>query len=116
MIRSLRLAAPALLLSVAACENDLLPPEETACESPAPLEGAPDPRAPGFVVVFRDGTPVEAAVARLTGHYAFRTKHVYTSALLGFAADLTPVQLAGVRCEPEVKYVAYDGVAHIGGR
>jgi hypothetical protein len=114
MIRTFRFAAPVVALAAAACAGNLLPPDDPPCASPAPLQGAPDPRAPGFIVVFRDGTDVDATVGRLTARYAFQTKHVYRSALLGFAADLTPVQLAGVRCEAEVKYVEHDGAMRLG--
>ena len=83
---------------------------------PAALTGTPDPRTAGsYVVVFRDGTDAAGTTQRLVQKYAFQPRHVYEHALQGFAAPLTDEQLAGVRCEAEVRYVSHDGVASIGG-
>ena len=122
MIRSLRLLVPGMLLATAACGGNLLPePEPTTlvtptCESPAPLLGKPDARAPGYIVVFKDGTDVDRAVAELAGRYGFRTRYVYRGGPLGFAAELTAAQVAGVRCASTVRYVEHDAVASIGAK
>lgn len=86
------------------------------CAHPAALTGTPDPRTAGkYIVVFRDGTDAAATTARLAQKHGFQPRHVYQHALQGFSAPLTDTQLAGVRCEAEVKYVSHDGVASIGG-
>jgi hypothetical protein len=78
------------------------------CPDPAPLRGTPDPAAPGYVVVFRDGTDVDAALAGLAREPGVEPHHVYRSALLGFSATLEPAALAAVRCHPAVDYVEHD--------
>ena len=85
------------------------------CQQPAPLEGTPDPRTAGtYIVVFRDGTDADAAAAQLAQKFGFAPRHVYQHALQGFSAALSDAQLAGVRCDARVKYVAHDGVAGAG--
>jgi hypothetical protein len=86
------------------------------CAQPAALTGTPDPRTAGkYIVVFRDGTDAAGTAQRLAQKYGFEPRHVYEHALQGFSAPLSDTQLAGVRCEAEVKYVSHDGVASIGG-
>ena len=122
MIRSLCLLVPGMLLATAACGGDLLPRTDPAafvtptCESPAPLLRTPDPRAPGYIVVFKDGTDVDRAVAELAGRYGFRTKYVYRGGPLGFAAEMTGAQVAGVRCASTVRYVDHDAVMWFGAK
>lgn len=85
------------------------------CSQPAALTGTPDSRTAGkYIVVFRDGTDAAGTTRRLAQKYGFEPRHVYEHALQGFAAPLTDAQLAGVRCEAEVKYVSHDGAASIG--
>ena len=86
------------------------------CSQPAALTGTPDARTAGqYIVVFRDGTDAAGTAQRLAQKYGFEARHVYQHALQGFAAPLTDAQLAGVRCEAEVKYVSHDGWVSIGG-
>jgi Peptidase inhibitor I9 len=86
------------------------------CSQPAALTGAPDPRTAGkYIVVFRDGTDAAGTTQRLAQKYGFQPRHVYEHALQGFSAPLADAQLAGVRCEAEVKYVSHDGWVSIGG-
>ena len=84
------------------------------CASPAPLRGYFDPRAPGYIVTFADGTDVDRALAMLQDHYGFTPTHVYRSALLGFSALLSAEAVEGIRCEPVVKSVAYNASVTIG--
>ncbi|HEX5724247.1 MAG TPA: protease inhibitor I9 family protein [Longimicrobiaceae bacterium] len=49
----------------------------------------------------------------LAREHGFTPSHVYESALLGFAARLTPAALAAVRCHPAVKYVEHDASARL---
>ncbi|GFJ95515.1 protease inhibitor I9 family protein [Phytohabitans rumicis] len=68
-----------------------------------------DPTVPGSYVVVLTGAPGTAraasAVARAQALGA-TIEHRYDNALNGFAARLTPDQLAAVRDDPDVAYVA----------
>lgn len=77
---------------------------------PAPLHGKPDPAAPGYIVVFVDGTDSDAVAEELAAAHGFTPKHVFRSALLGFAAALSADALDAVRRHPAVKYVEHEGV------
>ncbi|HEX2204925.1 MAG TPA: protease inhibitor I9 family protein [Longimicrobium sp.] len=63
----------------------------------------------GWIVVFRAGTDARAAAESLAREHGFTLRHLYEHALLGFAASLTPEQLAAVRRHPAVDYVEPDG-------
>ena len=78
------------------------------------VTGVFDPGAPGFIVVFKDGTNVDATLALLTAKYGFTPTHIYRAALLGFSARLTDSQLQGLRCEDVVKSITYNASAGIG--
>lgn len=84
------------------------------CATPAPLLGTYTPAAPGIIVEFQPGTAVEAEVARLSEAYAFTPRFVYTSALLGFAAEVPAATIAALRCERSVRVVEWDGVVTTG--
>ena len=75
---------------------------------PAPLLGTPDPRAAGYIVVFRDGTDADALAGALAAEHGFTPAHVFRSALLGFSAVLSDAALDAVRHHPAVKYVEHD--------
>jgi subtilisin family serine protease len=112
-LRFSALAAAAALL--AACSDKpsgtlTAPPAAGEQELAALMEHAGNPdRIPGsYVVVMKQGTSASTAASR----HAIRTKHVYTAALQGFAADLTPAQVAQLRRDPAVKYVAVDLMAY----
>ena len=102
----------ALLLALASASQgspadaDLHP----SCENPAPLLGLQSSDAPGYIVVFREGTHVRRTLARLRRTYRFKPEHVFGSTLPGFSAQLSDAVLAGIRCEPEVQYVEYNTV------
>lgn len=76
---------------------------------PAPLLGLPDPAATGYIVVFRDGTDADAVTDALAAEHGFTPKHVFRSALLGFAAALPAGAVEAIRRHPAVKYVEHDG-------
>jgi hypothetical protein len=79
----------------------------------APLLGTPDPTAPGVIVVYHDGTDPDAVTDELAAAHGFTPKHVFRSALLGFAAELSDDALAAVRRHPAVKYVEHEGVVRM---
>jgi Peptidase inhibitor I9 len=76
----------------------------------APLHGKADAAAPGYIVVFHDGTNSDAVAEELAGAHGFTPKHVFRNALLGFAAELSDDALAATRRHPAVKYVEHEGV------
>jgi hypothetical protein len=80
---------------------------------PAPLHGRADASAPGYIVVFHDGTNADAVAEALAGAHGFTLKHVFRNALLGFAADLSDDALAAIRHHPAVKYVEHEGVVRM---
>jgi len=82
---------------------------EPSCSDPAPLEGTYDPRAPGYIVSFVQGTDARASAEELAAKYGFEVSRVFQS-LPGFNAELTPETVAAIRCEPVVVLVEHDGV------
>jgi hypothetical protein len=84
------------------------------CANPAPLEGRRNSAAPGYIVVFKDGTDAAAATEQLARKHGFVPSYVYTRALAGFAAQFPDSTLAALRCEPVVKYISHDDVTGTG--
>lgn len=80
-----------------------------SCSNPVAVTGTTSPTAPGYIVTFNDGVNSETESPRLAAKYAFVTRFVYVSVLSGFAAELTPTQVAGLRCEASVKAIAHNG-------
>ena len=123
-------ATALLLLCVARCPSEgvtaageaertrspgAAPSPQASCNNPAPLLGTKDPRAPGYIVVFQDGTDAGPTARALAAKYTFQTKFVYSSALLGFSADLPDAVVAALRCESAVKYIQHEGVVSTAG-
>jgi subtilisin family serine protease len=78
----------------------------------APSAAASQTAAP-YVVVLRDGASVTpAAAAAAATALGGNVKYVYTAALHGYAATLSPSALAAVKASPDVAYVEADGVMH----
>lgn len=73
-----------------------------ACGTPAPLLLAPRP-ADGWIVSYNDGVDAAATTAALAAKYGFTPSPV--GVVGGFAAELTQAMIAGLRCEPSVKFV-----------
>ena len=102
------------LLSEDAPEEKLAQEEVLAadlCTSPAPLKGDRAEGPASYLVVFKyeEGRDTEALVSEMADEIGFEPTRVYTAALQGFAAELAPEALAGVRCAPPVDYVERDG-------
>lgn len=95
-------------LTLTACGDQTVTGPGRLCANPAPLRGQANPRAPGYIVVYQDGTPASETTEQLARKYGFAPRHVYT-VFPGFAADLTTDALAGVRCESVVRYVEHNG-------
>lgn len=81
---------------------------------PAPLLSATGPAVPGSYIVVLNGKPGTgaaaksgAAVSRATA-LGGRVEHRYHRALNGFSAKLTPNQVAALRDDPDVAYIAPD--------
>ncbi|MBF9128419.1 S8 family peptidase [Plantactinospora sp. S1510] len=88
--------------------------EPTRRGGPAPLLAASGPAVSGSYIVVLHGKPGAAATAR--GGAAVsratalggRVEHRYHSALNGFSAKLTTEQVAALRNDPDVAYIAPD--------
>lgn len=108
-----RLIGVLAVLSVG-CQQGVTSPDspfallQPSCLSPAPVLGQFDSRAPGFIVVFDSGVDASAEASRLEGLYGFTSRYVYTHALQGFSAELTPATLAAIRCEASVNYASFN--------
>lgn len=81
---------------------------QPSCDQPAPLYGEPDPNTPGYIVGFRDGVKSEVETPRLAALYDFQPSFTYTTALQGFAAELTPETVAELRCVSTIKSIEHD--------
>ena len=79
------------------------------CTDPAPVNGQYDPLAPGYIVVFRDGTAVADEVNRLNNIYDLRVGALYQNTLLGFFVEMANITLEKLRCEPSILYIEYNG-------
>jgi hypothetical protein len=79
----------------------------------APLHGKRDPAAPGYIVVFVDGTAPDAVADELAAAHGFTSAHVFRNALLGFSAELSADALDAVRRHPAVKYVEHEATVRM---
>lgn len=82
----------------------------TRCVRPAPLLGTWTPEAPGVIVQLREGTAVEAEVARLSAAHGFTPRFVFLHAIEGFSADLPAATIAALRCEASVRLVEWNAI------
>lgn len=104
----IRHSLAAALLALAACGDASSPVAGTAAAAPAPLLSAAAGRgvSGAYVVVLREGAD-PAAVAAAAGA---RPGQLFTAALTGFAAALSPGQVTALRHHPAVAYVEQDQV------
>jgi len=84
------------------------------CAQPARLLGAPDPAAPGYIVVFHASVDAGSETARLAAAHGFQPRHVYTAALEGFSADLSRELVATLRCVSTIDFIEHNQVFSIG--
>jgi hypothetical protein len=99
----------------ASCEITFLRAFVPPCADSAPLLGAPDSAAPGFIVRFQDSVNADAEATRLAALYDFTPTAVWTLTIRGFAADLSMATVTVLRCEPKVASVSYDASVTIAG-
>ncbi|HEY0022284.1 MAG TPA: S8 family peptidase [Longimicrobium sp.] len=100
-----------IALAVAACSGDArapLSPEAAPLASANVQAGNIQDQ---YIVVFKAGASANAAAAAVGA----RPLHVYRAALNGFAAKLNAAQLAALRNNPQVDYIAPDQVVTASG-
>jgi serine protease len=88
---------------------------ETGGARLAPLVAAAGEAVPGrYVVVMRAGEvgSASAAASEVVRTHGGRVHHTYSTALNGFAATLPPAAVDALRRNPNVEYVAEDGMAY----
>jgi subtilisin family serine protease len=102
-MKPIRFALPALSLAVlAACADQPSPVAGTSADAALLVSAAPGRGIPGeYIVVLKDGAS-PTAVASVAG---VQPRESWTAALTGFAATLSPGQLAALRHHPAVAYV-----------
>lgn len=84
-----------------------------ACTNPAEIFYYDETPAPGWIVVYQDGVNVVDETARLAARHGFTPGHVYDTVLFGFAAILTPQQIAALRCEASLKSIHQNAYAFV---
>ena len=112
-----RIASAALALLVAFAATPLVAAQPAAAAVVPPLPddaGAVEPSAKAdptdrWIVVYNDDTDLKAANGRARGR-GIAMDRKYSKALKGYAAKLTAKQLAQVKADPDVAFVARDGV------
>jgi hypothetical protein len=87
--------------------RDIAPAERAACPLLGPVVAITDIRG-GVRVVFQDGTPVEAVVARMRCHYAFARARAFEPAIT------CPLYVRGIDIQRAVDPMAVDLTAQGG--
>ena len=65
-----------------------------------------------YIVVFRPGVSANAKTDDVERRFGFSSDFRYASALQGFAARLSSLQLARMRADPDVAFISADRVLH----
>ncbi|MEU6893983.1 protease inhibitor I9 family protein [Streptomyces sp. NPDC046557] len=73
---------------------------------PAPVAAPAPAHWPTYLVTVRRGMDP----ALLAGHHGITPVHVFRTAMNGFAAPLSPAQVAALRANPLVESIEEDGV------
>ncbi|HCT78272.1 MAG TPA: hypothetical protein DGT23_17185 [Micromonosporaceae bacterium] len=82
-----------------------------AAAAPAPGD---DGQAASYIVVLRASAGAANTFAQqFAGDHDAKVGHVYSTALRGFSAELSPAAVRKLRSDPRVAYVEADQVAHI---
>jgi subtilisin family serine protease len=91
-------------------------PSSTGGRTAGPLEYAPDP-VPSpvvqgdYIITFASSVTDARGVANaLVSQHGGRLKHVYSSALIGFAANFTPAAIAALAKNPQIARIEADAV------
>lgn len=100
----------ALCAVLAACADQGSEPQVTRRDAPAPLFSAQGQGVDGSYIVVLNEDANPRSVAAVAG---VEPRFVYTAALTGFAAELNAGQLNALQHNPQVDYIAEDGVASI---
>jgi len=93
------------------CDRHGEPEVLQPCADPAPLNGKPDPAAPGMIVGLVPGVDAGEEANRLAEKYGFTVEYVYSMGAF-YAPDMTPEVVDPIRCEPTVRYVEYNSSVH----
>ena len=113
-LRSWIWLVPAAALAVAACADDPLPTEPVLeTDLPALTASVQDAGvgADDWIVVFKDGTKDPPGLARkLTTDHGGSVRFTYQHVLKGFAGRIPPQAIEGIRHNPNVDFVAPDGI------
>jgi subtilisin family serine protease len=120
-VRLARLLLLSAAVAVAACDAAPdLPTQPATVRLPgelAPLLSVSSEAIPGrYVVVMNPGAGAASAAAtarQMAAEHGARVHFTYGAALEGFAATLSPAAVDALRRNPQVKYVAQDGMAHV---
>jgi hypothetical protein len=85
--------------------RDIKPP----CESPAPLEGRFDSRAPGFIIELQPAADVVSVAHDLAIKYGFHVRTVGAPGTIFSAGPMTSQTVAALRCDSALKAISHDG-------
>lgn len=83
------------------------------CAAPAPFHKF-SCVAPGYVVVYKEGTNAEMVTAQLEAKYGFRALAVWQT-VPAFAALLSVQAVAALRCEPTIWFVEENAKSSVFG-
>ena len=92
--------------------NDVITP---ACSDPAPLNLVVHP-APGYIVIFHEGTDTAARVEELEQKYGFVAENVFFSIDAFYVRVLSAETIAALRCESDVRVVEQNAYSEFAGR
>jgi hypothetical protein len=83
-----------------------------ACSNPAPLARSRD-RAPGHLITYVEPVDAKQTTAALAAKYGFSPQKIWDPPVPGFLAILDTRTVAGLRCEPSIKFIEENAYAHL---